>query len=127
MDSDQSSSLESDFNTTTGSLKSQTTETLTNENSDSSRTYCCLICSILPSLSDVNCCDKHLALLTNPLPSHIRSMISSHVNNLSGLDCHCRVHSSKTQRIRLLSSESGRQKKNQPVLLSSFVRILFNL
>ena len=34
------------------------------EHYESIQTHCCLICSILPSLSQINCCSQHLSALT---------------------------------------------------------------
>ncbi|CAF1444733.1 unnamed protein product [Rotaria sp. Silwood1] len=56
--------------------KSSTIEILSNnsqtsndddDDSEISRENCCLICSILPNLSNINTCHRHLTLLTKPI------------------------------------------------------------
>ncbi|CAF2432764.1 unnamed protein product [Rotaria sp. Silwood2] len=72
---------------------------------------CCLICSILSSLSNINCCPKHLTLLNKTLSSNLSTpiiyMMPSTVNDWSKLDCHCRSHCSKSKRRRRSRSSSS--------------------
>lgn len=70
-----------------------------NQSNENCSTECCLICSILPSLSHINCCTKHLTLLTREL-----SACSSF-----------RCSSSKSPRI---------QRKKRSLALKSFVRLI---
>ena len=60
---------------------------------------CCLICSIVPSLSHINCCTKHLTLLTRELSTSMA----------------VRCSSSKSPRI---------QRKKRSLTLKSFVRLI---
>ncbi|CAF1043573.1 unnamed protein product [Rotaria sp. Silwood1] len=72
---------------------------------------CCLICSILSSLSNVNCCPKHLTLLNKTLSSNLSTpiiyMMPSTMNDWPKLDCHCRSHCSKSKRRHRSSSSSS--------------------
>lgn len=64
-------------------------------------TNCCLICSVLPNLSNINTCEKHLNLITQPLKSaQVVYMMSPAINN-----CHCRRKSK--HRCRSSSSSSS--------------------
>jgi hypothetical protein len=116
------------------SSKSVTAKTSISEMTEPSNINC-LICSILPSLSNVNCCSKHLELLTTSLPAPIVCTMLPQVHDWLGLECHCRSYCSKskrTHRFRSLSlssssSKSRCQRKKRPITLSSLVRILLNI
>lgn len=81
------------------------------ENNQLLKMNCCLICSILSSLSNVNCCQKHLTLLTTPIsqqvPAQIVYMMHPAVTNWPKLECHCRLHSSKSRKRHRSSSSSS--------------------
>lgn len=87
-----------------------------NENISQDKT-CCLICSILPNLSTINTCTKHLNLLTKSINStQVVYMMHPAINN-----CHCR--SKHKFRYRSSSSSSSdyrpHRKKRSMTVLSS--------
>jgi len=132
-DSETDLSSPSDNDSNTASTKSVTVKPSTNEIPESSKINCCLICSILSSLSNINCCAKHLGLLTTSLSSPIVYTIPPQVSNWPKFDCHCRSHclkSKRTDRFRSLSLSSLKsqyRRKKRSVTLQSFVRILFKI
>ncbi|CAF1052257.1 unnamed protein product [Rotaria sordida] len=63
------SSISDNRNISTINLLSTDSEISSDENSEISRENCCLICSILPNLSNINTCQKHLTLLTKSINS----------------------------------------------------------
>ncbi|CAF0733391.1 unnamed protein product [Adineta ricciae] len=72
-------------------------------------TACCLVCSILPALSDVNCCQMHQNLLKTTLPlgvsKKIRDMLSTtDKNNLTVRCRHRTLYSKNRKRIRSRST-----------------------
>ncbi|UJR26811.1 hypothetical protein I4U23_008124 [Adineta vaga] len=79
----------------------------------SSKKTCCLICSILPALSKINCCEKHLTLLTK-----INHLMQSAYENDSESECRNRIRCPKGKyRRRSYSSstfdDQPRRKKNR--------------
>lgn len=73
----------------------------TDENDPS--TSCCLICSVLPNLSNINTCEKHLNLITKPIqPTQVVYMMQPAINS-----CHCRKKSKRRCRSSLSSSSSS--------------------
>jgi len=65
-------------------------------------TSCCLICSVLPNLSNINTCEKHLNLITKPIqPTQVVYMMQPAINN-----CHCRTKSKRRCRSSSSSSSS---------------------
>ncbi|CAF5203408.1 unnamed protein product, partial [Rotaria magnacalcarata] len=95
-------------------------------NSSSTISSCCLICSIVSSLSNVNCCPQHLSLLNRSLPSRLSApivyMMPPVENDWPNLECHCRSHCSKLKRCHTscssnssTSSKPGRPRKKQAV------------
>jgi hypothetical protein len=92
----------------------------TDENTKVMKTTCCLICSVLPNLSNINTCEKHLALLTKPKTSRkIVYMVSP-----PKLHCHCRVTSKRRYRSSSSSSsESRHHRKKRSMTVQSSVRI----
>jgi hypothetical protein len=132
-DSDTDLSTASDSDSITVSRISTNTKTSIGNTDTSSERNCCLICSILSSLSSINCCRKHLALLTT---AQVVYMMPSEVGKWPKLKCHCRPHGSKfKERHRscssssssLLSSISPHRRNKQSVPIQSFVRILLNI
>ncbi len=112
--------------TSTSSTASETTsinrKTSPSGLAQPSNTECCFICSILPSLSKINCCSKHLALLTRA--SHGNT--PSQINNRPQSERHCQPHCSTWQRryrYRSLSSGLQPRRKKRSITLTSFVRI----
>ncbi len=97
-------------------------ETSSDENSELSRSTCCFICSILPNLSNVNTCQKHLALLTKSLnPTQVVYLMHPAINN-----CHCRTkskHRYRSSSSSSSSSESGHHRKKRSMTVQSSVRI----
>lgn len=97
-------------------------ETSSDENDDLSSTSCCLICSILPNLSAVNACQKHLNLLAKPINStQVVYMMHPAINN-----CHCRAkykHRRYQSSSSSSSSESGQHRKKRSMTVLSSVRI----
>ena len=86
---------------------------------------CCLICSILCSLSNVNCCRKHLALLTKGMPAKIVYMMPPAVNNGRKHECPYQSHSSKSKRCpRSCSSTSSTGFHHRKRQRSIVVRII---
>jgi hypothetical protein len=89
------------------------------EINESSKENCCLICSISPSLSNVNCCSK---LLNAKLPKRMDCMM----NKWPRFECHCRSPFKPRQRFRSLSLSSTKSRhwrKKNAVILTSFVKI----
>ena len=72
---------------------------------------CCLICSILASLSTINCCTKHLTLLTTNSPS----MSNTHRTSCSSFNTHHRPKAEKFRR---------NERKKSSLFLQAFVRPL---
>ncbi len=105
IDSETDLSLISDNNSDITSIQSLNNKKSTNQSIELSN--CCLICSILSSLSNTNCCQKHLNLLAETSPTKIIPMLSSQVKNWS--------HSKEKHRYHSLSNKSKR--------LTSFVRL----
>ena len=107
--------------------------TATSEINTSSNIDCCFICSVLSSLSKVNCCSKHLALL-NPIPPvdlSYTSQMSAAVRDWSQPRYSDRPYCLNWKRHRQLNSSSSsslsgsqyRQKK-QPVNMHLTITIL---
>jgi len=109
------SSSASDNDSVRISRLSSSIQTSINKNDRSPELKCCLICSVLPALSNINCCPKHLALLTKTLPAQIIYMMPPTVNSA----CHC----SRSKRQDRSRSSSSRKKKRS-VSVESSVRIL---
>ena len=107
-------------------------KTSVNKNDEPSKIKCCLVCSVLPALSNINCCSKHLTLLTttypSTLPAKIVYMMPSTVNRCSRLGCHGQSHCSKSKRQHRSSSSSSSssssQKKKRSMAVKLSVRIL---
>mgnify|MGYP006933267121 CR=1 FL=1 len=60
------------------------------------------ICSVLPNLSNINTCEKHLNLITKPIqPTQVVYMMQPAINN-----CHCRTKSKRRCRSSSSSSSS---------------------
>jgi hypothetical protein len=92
------------------------------EINESSKENRCLICSISPSLSNVNCCSKHLKLLNTKLPKRMDCMMSKWPR----FECHCRSPFKLRQRFRSLSLSSTKSRhcrKKNAIILTSFVKI----
>ena len=112
--------------------------TSTDNSADSLKENCCLICSILPTLSNVNCCPKHLKLLSKTLPSLYPSpvvyMMRPTDKNWPKLECYYSSNCSKSKRRHLSpsssssssSSSSQRRQKKRSVVVQSSVRIILN-
>lgn len=100
---------------------------------------CCLICSILSSLSNVNCCSKHLSALHRTMPAGLSTqivyMMPSNMNEWSQRECQCQSHCSKPKRryrSRSSNSSSSSSPKVQPrrkkrsVVIQSIVRTIYS-
>jgi hypothetical protein len=91
---------------------------------ENSQPTCCLICSILPNLSNVNTCQKHLNLInTTKTPTQVVYVVHSPIDN-----CHCRTKSK--HRCRSISSSSSEsenrhQTKKRSMTIQSSVRSYF--
>ena len=122
-DSETDASLISDNDNNQLSMNSS--DTSSDENCEPSRKSCCLICSILPNLSTINTCQKHLNLLTKPnTPAQVVYMMHPAVNNCSSLHCHCRVKSKhRCRSSSSSSSESPQRRKKRSMTIESSVRI----
>jgi hypothetical protein len=96
-------------------ISSDSSETSSDENNELLPTSCCLICSILPNLSKINSCPKHLALLTQ-----VVYMMPSAMNH-----CHCRSRSKRRCRSSSSSSSSSSRSrcKKRSMTVQSSVRI----
>ncbi|CAF1166387.1 unnamed protein product [Adineta ricciae] len=75
----------------------------------SSPTTCCLVCSILPALSDVNCCQAHQTLLKTTIPLRvsrkIRDVLSTTDENNLKVTCrHRTLYSKNRKRLRSRST-----------------------
>jgi hypothetical protein len=110
---------ETDTSSLSDNEEKKTCKTSSDENSQST---CCLICSILPNLSNINTCQKHLTLLNTPrtTPTQVVYMMHPAINN-----CHCRMKSK--HRCRSISSsssesESRHQRKKRTMTVQSSVR-----
>jgi len=119
IDSETDSSTTSDHHSHTASINGKLS---TGESTEASKRNCCLICSILSSLSNINCCQKHLALLTTVSPTQVIYMMLSSVQNQD----QCSKSKQKHRRYRALSSTSQLWRKQRPVTLTSFVRVFFS-
>ena len=100
-----------------------TSDTSSDENNAVSKKPCCLICSILPNLSSINACEKHLMLLTKPRASRkIVYMVPP-----PKVHCHCELKSKHRRRSSSSSSslESPPHKKKRSKTIQSSVRILY--
>ncbi|CAF0980379.1 unnamed protein product [Adineta ricciae] len=116
-DSEASSSDQTEVSVNSSNVSSD-------ENSQPSpRRTCCLICSILPNLSDVNTCRKHLTSLTATVPPpQVIYMMPPPIANRSTSHCHCRSKSKRHCRSSSSSSsdQSRRhQRKRIRTILSS--------
>ena len=139
IDSDSDQATASDSDSITVSPISINVKPSINNTDESSARNCCLICSILSSLSNINCCDKHLTLLTTSVPPAIPAqvvyMIPSSVHNWPNGECHCRSYCSKAKKrsrsssstsssfSSSLLSQSRHRKKKRVVPMQSSVRI----
>ncbi|CAF1023117.1 unnamed protein product [Adineta steineri] len=92
---------------------------------------CCLICSIIPALSNGNCCQKHLTLLTSTfgttvLPPQVICMVPPVTNSCCKLKRHRRScsntkrHHSSSSSSSSSSSNSRHRKKKRSLNLKSF-------
>ncbi|CAF1359995.1 unnamed protein product [Adineta steineri] len=93
-------------------------DTSNDENSEPIRTKtCCLICSILPNLSNINTCHKHLTSLTTPIaPAQVVYMMPPPMNSCPKSHCHCRSKSKR--RYRSSSSSSSSSSSRRPATSS---------
>lgn len=101
-------------------IKESTSKILFNESessSDDDNDKCCLICSILPSLSFVNTCSKHLKLLTKSKKVIYNS--NSRINSRSKFKYPNRFSSSS-------SSSTEHRRKRRTMILKSSVNKLLN-
>jgi hypothetical protein len=96
-------------------------ETSSDENDEPT---CCLICSILPNLSNINTCQKHLALIKKSInPTQVVYMMHPAINN-----CHCRSKSKHRYRSNSSSSSELRHhRKKRSMTVQSSVRVFFFL
>ena len=130
-DSETDLSTASDNDSITVSPIPRNVKTSINNTHTSSDRNCCLICSISASLSNINCCKKHLKLLTTPVPTKVVYMMPSAVNNWSKLKCRCRSNGLKSKRHHRSdsssssssSSNSQHRRKKRTVTTQSSVRI----
>jgi hypothetical protein len=110
-----------DSDTDTSSLSDNENDKKSETSTDESTT-CCLICSILPNLSSVNTCPKHLALLKTSINStQVVYMMHPGINN-----CHCRSKSKHRYRSNSSSSSSSQSRhhrKKRSMTVQSSVRI----
>lgn len=122
-ETDLSSIFDDDDNNSTISM---------NKTIQSSKISYCLVCSILPALTNVNCCSKHLKLLTKKLSEKIMHKKSSKVNKRLKSEVQYQINRPKSQRerrfssisISSLSSTQG-EKRKQPLDSTPVVKILF--
>ncbi len=126
------SSSASDNDSVRISRLSSSVKTPINKNDRSPELKCCLICSVLPALSNINCCPKHLALLTKTFPSALPAQIIYMMPPTVNSECHCQSHCSRSKRqdrSRSSSSSfhSSSRKKKRSVTVESSVRILWNI
>jgi hypothetical protein len=90
-------------------------ETSSDENN--SQSSCCLICSILPNLSNINTCRKHLNLLnTSKTPTQVVYMMHPAINN-----CHCK-HRCRSISSSSSESEFRHRRKKRSMIVQSSVR-----
>lgn len=100
----------------------------------SAKTNCCLICSILTALSDVNCCSEHLKLLSTVIPSKLSTplcciMSSTNSDWNESESCSRPGHSTSNKRHRFSSSsssESQNENRKRSKHIESVVRISLN-
>ena len=123
---DESDSEASSIDQTEVSVNSS--RLLSDENSQPSpRRTCCLICSVLPNLSNVNTCRKHFASLTATMPPpQVIYMMPPPVDNRSTSHCHCRSKSKRHCRSSSSSSsDQSRQHRRKRILtILSTVRLI---
>jgi len=106
-----------------------TSDTSSDENTEPfKRKTCCLICSVLPNLTNVNTCQKHLASLSTPItPTQVVYMMHPAMNNCPKLHCHCRSkskHRCRSSSSSSSSSSKGRHyRKKRTMTVESSVRI----
>lgn len=94
--------------TTAGRVRRSFTDSDSSNDENSQRSparSCCLICSILPKLSNVNTCPKHLASLI--APTQVVYMMQPPMDH-----CHCRSRSKRRRRSRSGSSSSSDQSRH---------------
>jgi hypothetical protein len=121
-DTDLSSSA-SDNDSVRISRLSSSVQTSINKIDRSPEVKCCLICSVLPALSNINCCPQHLALLTKTFPSALPAQIIYMMPPTVNSECHCQSHCSRSKRQDRSRSSSSRKRKRS-VSVESSVRIL---
>jgi hypothetical protein len=94
--------------------------TSSDENNEPSKQTCCLICSVLPNLSNINTCPKHLTLLTkSKTPTQVVYMMPP-----PKLHCHCRSKTKHRHRSSSSSSSERRHhRKKRSMTVQSSVRI----
>jgi hypothetical protein len=122
-DSETDLSTASDNDSITVSPISRNVKTSINNTHTSSDRNCCLICSISSSLSNINCCKKHLQLLTTKVPAKVVYMMPSAVDNWSKSKRHHRSDSSSSSSS---STKPQHRRKKRSVTVLSSVRILKN-